>query len=100
MNDVTFASFLTPNGIVVAAGIITTLVQLLKTVFPAIDARVSGAVLAFAFSAVLYVLTAIAVGVGTLDAGLTVFTAWLAAALSAVGAYATVLHVQAQRQSS
>ena len=45
--DVTFASFLTPQGVVAAAATITVLVQLIKTVLPAIDARVSGALMAF-----------------------------------------------------
>ena len=93
----TFASFLDPTGLIVAAGIITALVQLLKAVFPALDARVSGAVMAFTFSAVLYVLTAVSVGVPTLDAGLVIFAAWLACATSAVGAYATITHVATQR---
>ena len=94
----TFASFLEPAGIVIAGGLITGLVQLIKTTFPALDARVSGAVLAFAFSAILYVLTAVATGAGSLDAGLTVFWAWLAAATAAVGTYATVTHVAETRQ--
>lgn len=94
---VTFASLLTATGAGVAAVIITTLVQLVKTVVPAIDARVSGASLAFLFSAVLYLLAGIATGVGTLDAGLTVFVSWLTCAVAAVGAYATMQHVNAQR---
>ena len=93
----TFASFLEPAGLIVAAGLITSLVQLIKSVVPAIDARVSGALMAFVFSAVLYVLTAVSVGVATLDAGLVIFAAWLACATSAVGAYATITHVASSR---
>jgi hypothetical protein len=88
----TFASFLTPEGIIVAGGIITTLIQLIKGVFPAIDARVSGAVMAFVISAILYALVAVSTGVAGLDAGLAVFAAWLACATAAVGVYATVKH--------
>lgn len=35
---ITFASLLDPAGVVIAAGIITGLVELLKTTFPALDA--------------------------------------------------------------
>lgn len=88
-----FASFLTPEGIVIAGGLITALVQLIKTVLPAIDARVSGALMAFVLAAIIYVLVAISTGVNELDAGLTVFAAWLACATAAVGTYATTAHV-------
>ena len=93
--DLTFQSFLTPQGVVAAAAIITVLIQLIKSVFPAIDARVSGALMAFVLSAVLYVLTALAVGVVDANAGLTVFLAWLSCATSAVGIKSTADHVQA-----
>lgn len=90
----TFASFLTPAGVVAAAAVITALVQLVKSVSPALDARVSGAVLAFVFSAVLYLATAAATGIPTWDAGLAVFLAWLGCATSSVGIKATSEHVQ------
>lgn len=90
----TFADLLTPPGVVTAAATITVLVQLVKGTFPAIDARVSGAVMAFAASALLYVLTAAATGIPTWDAGLTVFLAWLSCATSSVGIKATTEHVQ------
>lgn len=91
--DLTFAAFLTPAGVVAAAAAITMLVQLVKSVFPAVDARVSGAVMAFTFSAVLYLATAAATGIPTWDAGLTVFLAWLSCATSAVGIKAATEHV-------
>ena len=89
---VTFASLLEPGGVITAAVIITTLVQLLKAVFPTLDARVSGALLAFVFSAVLYVLAAFATGADNLDEGLLVFLAWLSCATSAVGIKSAVSH--------
>jgi hypothetical protein len=92
--DLTFQSFLTPEGVVAAAAVITVLIQLLKGVFPAIDARVSGALMAFVLSAVLYVLTALAVGVADANAGLAVFLAWLSCATSSVGIKSTADHVQ------
>jgi hypothetical protein len=86
---VTFDSFLTPEGIVVAGGIITTLISVLRTAIPQVS-TVNGALLALILSAVLYVLTAVSVGVGSLDAGLTVFAAWLACAATAVAAHEVV----------
>lgn len=91
--NITFASLLTPEGLVIAGAIITSLVELIKRVMPAIDERVSGALMAFVLSAILYVLAGIATGVGTLDAGLTVFMAWLACATAAVGINSTISHV-------
>ena len=95
MESPTFASFLTPEGIIVAGGLITALVQLLKSVFPIIDERVSGAILAFSFSALLYAVTAVAAGVATPDQGLTVIASWLACATASVGVYATAKYARA-----
>lgn len=95
----TFADFLTPAGLVIAAGVVTSLVELVKSVFPPIAARISGALMAFVITAVLYVLTALAVGVPTPDAGLGVFLAWLACATSAIGIKSAVAHVQETRSS-
>ena len=90
MTNPTFASFLTAEGIVVAGALITAFVQLIKGVFPVIDERVPGAVMAFVLSGVLYVLTAIVVGIGSPDAALTVVASWLACATASVGVYSTV----------
>jgi hypothetical protein len=86
---VTFDSFLTPEGIVVAGGIITTLISVLRTAIPQVS-TINGALLALVISAILYVLTAVQVGVGDLNAGLTVFAAWLACASTAVAAHEVV----------
>jgi uncharacterized protein with PQ loop repeat len=94
-DSITFAVLLTAAGTGIAAGIITTLVQLLKSVSTTIDAKVSGALLAFVLSAVLYLLAGIAVGVDSLDEGLVVFISWLTCATAAVGVYATVQHYRA-----
>jgi hypothetical protein len=91
----TFASFLTPEGIIVAGGLITALIQVVKATFPIIDQRVSGAVLAFSASALLYVATALVVGISTPDAALTVVASWIACATASVGVYASVKHAQA-----
>jgi hypothetical protein len=96
-DTITFASLLTATGAGIAAVVITTLVQLLKTVIPTLDARVSGALMAFVLSALLYLVAGIATSVATLDAGLNVFISWLTCAVAAVGAYSTVVHVNAQR---
>ena len=83
--DITFSSLLTIEGTVIAAAIVTSLVELLKRV---VDLQVAGAWVAFVLSAVLYVLAAIATNVvgapAPLDAGLAVFMAWLTCSLAAV----------------
>lgn len=91
--DLTFASFLTPAGVVAAAAVITTLIQLIKGVMPAIDAKVSGALMAFVLSALLYIATAAATGIADPNAGLAVFLAWLSCATAAVGIKSTADHV-------
>jgi hypothetical protein len=90
MNSPTFASFLTPEGIIVAGGLITALVQLVKNVFPIIDTKVPGAVMAFSASALLYTATALVVGIATPDVALTVLASWIACATASVGVYSTV----------
>jgi hypothetical protein len=89
MDSPTFASFLSPEGIVVAGGLITALIQVVKVTFPLVDAKVTGAVQAFVLSAVLYVITALVVGVDSPDAYLTVIASWLACATAAVGVHST-----------
>ena len=88
--DITFASLLTVEGTVIAAAIVTSLVELLKRV---VDIQVAGALVAFLFSAVLYILAAIATNVGgapaPLDAALAVFMAWLGCSLAAVGVHSS-----------
>lgn len=93
----TFESLLTPEGITGAAVLTTTFVALIKGVFPVIDARVSGALMAFVLTAVLYILTAFATKPADLNGLLTVFSAWLIAATAAVGIKSAATHVQNQR---
>jgi len=75
MTDLSFATLLTAAGAGIAAGLVTTLVELAKTVWGRESMPVSGAALAFGLSAVLYLLAGIATGVDSLDAGLVVFVA-------------------------
>jgi predicted anti-sigma-YlaC factor YlaD len=89
----TVASLMTPGGAIIAAALITSLVELLKAAAPGLDARVSGALIAFVASAVLYVLVAIALWPLTADGILNVFAAWLACAIAAVGIKSTATHV-------
>lgn len=98
--NVTFASLLEPAGVVTAAAAITAFVELIKNVFPKISDRVSGAAMAFALSGVLYVLAGFATSVGSLDAGLVVFLAWLGCATSAVGISSTATHVNEVRSTT
>lgn len=90
MDSPTFASFLTPEGIIVAGSLITAFIALLKSVFPAIDAKVSGAIMAFILSAILYLVTALVIGLPDADAYLTLIASWLACATAAVGVHSTV----------
>lgn len=97
LEGVTFAVFLTAAGCGVAAALITGLVSLLKAtdengkpVVPWLGAQ-SGARLAFLGSGILYVLTALATNVSTLDAGLGVFVAWLTCATAAVGVHKAIV---------
>lgn len=94
----TFESFLTPPGIIIAGGLVTTLIELVKSVFPLIESRVSGALLAFIFTAVLYIITAFVVPQPDANGFLNVFCAWLACAAAAVGIHATATHIQAVTQ--
>ena len=89
MPDITFASLLSAAGAGIAAGVIVALVELLKGVVGApLEGR--GAQLAFGLSALLYVVTGVATGVDTFDAGLVVVLAWLTASTAAVGTYTTL----------
>jgi hypothetical protein len=95
MTDLTFARLLTPEGIIAAATLTTSLVALLKWLFPVLDAQVSGARMAFFFTAALYAIAGIAIPLGTPDAALALFIAWLSCATAAVGIHATAKHIVA-----
>ena len=89
--DITFAVLLTAAGAGVAAGIVTGAVSLIKTALAnTIVGTWDGAIMAFGFSLVLYVLAGVATNVNTLDAGLGVFLAWLTCATAAVGIHKVV----------
>lgn len=84
---ITFAFLLTAAGLTVAAGLITGTVQIIKWAIPQLFTRVTGALVAFILSIILFVIAGVAVGVDSLDEGLVVFAAWLGCATSAVGFY-------------
>ena len=93
----TLASLLEPAGIVAGAAFVTSIVALLKYAFPVVNERVSGALMAFVLSAILYVLAGISTAAVTLDAWFAVFVCWVACATAAVGVHSTVQHVADQR---
>lgn len=95
--NLTLADFLTVAGVAAAAAFATGIVALVKAVFPVVDARVSGAVMVFILTAILYVLAGVSTGAATLDAWFAVFVAWVTCATAAVGVYSTVQHVSDQR---
>ncbi len=90
LGNITFAVLLTGAGVLIAAGIVSLVVDVLKAGVPAL-ANVNGMTMAFVISAVLYVLAGIAVGVGSLDGGLSVFLAWLSCAAASLGLHKTIL---------
>ena len=93
MGTVTFASLLEPAGLVIAAGIVSGLIEVIKSALPWLGERVSGAAMAFVITAILYVLAGAATGVATLDAGLGIFMAWLACLTAAMGIKGGSSHV-------
>lgn len=92
----TFADLYTAAGVAAAAAAITTLVALVKGVFPALAARASGALMAFVLSAVLYAASVSAVPITAPDDVLALILAWIAAATAAVGINSSVQHVRSQ----
>ena len=93
----TLASLLEVAGIAAAAALTTGIVALLKSVFPPLNAKVSGALMAFVITLVLYLLAGFSTGAGSLEAWFAVFVAWLTCATAAVGVYSTVNHVAETR---
>lgn len=98
-NPITWAQLVTPGGAVIAAGLITSTVQLLK-VNTAIDGKISGATLAFILSAVLYLIAAVALQPLNADGYLGLFATWVACGLIAVGIKSTTAHIQAVQQGT
>ena len=94
--NLTFQDLLTPQGVVAFAAVVTSLIALLKSTFPPLDARISGALMAFALTAIGYVLCGVSVGVPTMDAALVLFMAWLSCATAAVGIHSSVQHLTTQ----
>lgn len=81
----TFADLITPAGIVAAAALIVTLVQIVKAALPIVGQRVSGALLAFIGTGVLYVAAGVALPHTVPDQLLQVFASWVAVAGLAIG---------------
>lgn len=92
----TFAALVTPAGIITAGGFVTVLVQIVKGIFPTLDAKVSGALQAVFFTSILYLLTGITLAssgqIVNPDGALTVFAAWLTCSASAIGIKAGFTH--------
>lgn len=95
--NLTLAALFTAGGAVAAAAVIRQLIEVLKVAIPALDARMSGASMAFVLSLVLYALAWAAVGGRDADALFLAFTSWLGCAVAAIGINATVDHVQEVR---
>lgn len=90
MPELTFAALLTAAGAGIAAVIVTSFISLVKTAI-SVTANWDGALMAFVLTAILYVLAGIDTHVGTLDAGLGLFIAWLTCATAAVGVHKVIV---------
>lgn len=89
----TFADLVTPTGIIAAAALIVSLVQVIKAAFPIVDRLVSGALLSFIATGTLYALAAWVLPHGEPDQLLQVFAAWVAVAGLAIGIKSGAGHV-------
>lgn len=89
----TLSTLLSPEGIVPAAALVTALIEVLKASFPALSARVSGALMAFLISAALYLLAGIAGAAPTADGAFLVFASWLACATAAIGIHGSASQI-------
>lgn len=95
--EITFEVLVTAAAIPIAAGIVTSFVALVKMVFPTVDARVSGALMAFIASGALYIVTGFALwqsgSMATANDFLGLFLTWLGVATGSVGIKATSDHI-------
>lgn len=93
MNTVTLAFLLTPGGILTAGFIAAGFIEYIKSIFPALDKRFSGALMSGVVLLVLYLLAGIAtMAFASLDGIFSLFQWWLAAASAAVGGRSVVTH--------
>lgn len=93
MDNITFEALLSAVGAGIAATIVTLTVDLFKTAFQKFGGQDwDGMMLAFIFSAVLYVLAGVATGTDTLNEGLAVFLSWLTCAAAAVGVHKAIVN--------
>jgi hypothetical protein len=84
--ELTFAALFTAAGAGALALVVRQVVELLKAVLPALDARVSGALQAFGLTAIAYaVAVAVTPAQQTPDGILAAVIAWVTAATAAVG---------------
>jgi hypothetical protein len=88
-----FEALLTPEGITVAAALLVTFVEIVKTALPPVDQHISGATLAFLFSGLLYGSAALVLPDAGPDLYLSIFTAWIATAAAAMGIRAGASHI-------
>lgn len=96
-SGLTLASLLLATGAVPASLVVRQFVELLKTTFPPLDARVSGAVQSFVASLVLYGVAFGFAGDHTPTGAFVAFVAWLGCATAAVGVNSTIDHIAAVR---
>lgn len=87
-----FEDLITPAGIVAAGALVALLVQTIKTMFPAIDKRVSGALQSLVVVTVLYVLADIQIAPVDLNGHFQVFLSGVAVLSAAIGVHSGVSH--------
>lgn len=85
VENLTWAALLTAGGAGAAALVVRQLIQVIKVALPAVDARVSGALMAFVLTAAAYVAAFFFGGDGTPNGALMAFISWLTCATAAIG---------------
>lgn len=86
MDTITFEALFTAAGAGAAALVVRQVVELLKAVLPALDAKVSGALQAFALTAVAYAAAiAVVPAQQTPNGILAAIVAWVTCATAAIG---------------
>lgn len=92
MINLTIADLVTGPGVVAVAALVTSIISILKNVFPPIDARYSGALQAFVITGVLYILAAISLHPADINGYFQIFLFWLTALSSAIGIHSGTSH--------
>jgi hypothetical protein len=87
----TFAIIVTTSGAVVAAGLVTTVIEIGKKVFPGLYAKVNGLQQAFILTVALYIAATLAIPWDSPDDLLGIFMSWVACLGTAIAGYEVIV---------